>query len=303
MDALNRIAELDRRFGIPGIAKVVKGNGELSKVIITSSEAAGEIYLHGAHVTSWKPAGGEEVLFVSAMSRWENGRAIRGGVPICFPWFVNKADDPNAPAHGFVRIKAWELESIVKSGGAVVVSMFTESDAITKKWWPADFRLVYRATFGSKLELELLLTNTGTTSLRFQEALHTYFEVGDIRKARLRGLDTVAYIDKTDQHKQKTQHGELVIAAETDSVYLNTRQSVELEDPVLHRRIRVVKENSLSTVVWNPWIQKAQATSDLGDDEWTEMVCIECSNVMDHAADLAPGKQHSMKAITTVIDF
>ncbi len=126
------IAEADRRFEIPGIAQLVEGNGGLPKVRITSPEAAGEMYLHGAHVTSWKPEGAEEVIFLSSRSKFENGKAIRGGVPICFPWFGGKADDPKAPAHGFVRAKAWQLESIKQVGGAVTVSMFTESNQDTK---------------------------------------------------------------------------------------------------------------------------------------------------------------------------
>src|SRR5262245_62076278 len=148
---LAAIAELDRRLEIPGSARIVAGNGGLAKVLIASPDAAGEMYLHGAHVTSWQPRGAGEVLFVSSKARWEDGGAIRGGVPVCFPWFGSKADDPRAPAHGFVRTKAWQLESIVRAGDAVTVSMFTESSAETKRGWPADFHLVHRATFGSEL--------------------------------------------------------------------------------------------------------------------------------------------------------
>jgi glucose-6-phosphate 1-epimerase len=303
MEAAGTIAELNRRFGIPGMAEVIAGNGGLPKVRINSPQVAGEMYLHGAHVTLWKPAGAEEVLFISRKSRWEDGRAIRGGVPICFPWFGAKADDPKAPAHGCVRAKAWQLESIAQAGDAVTVSMFTESDESTKPWWPADFRLVHRVTFGPELSLELVLTNTGATSLRFEEALHAYHRVGDVEKVRLRGLDAVHYLDKTDANREKTQRGDIVIASETDRVYLNTRHAVELEDPVLNRRIHLAKENSHTTVVWNPWVQKAAAMSDLGDDEWIEMICIETSNVCDLAVDLGPGQQHTMKAIVRVADL
>jgi glucose-6-phosphate 1-epimerase len=297
------IAESDHRFEIPGTAQVVEGNGGLPKVRITSPEVVGEMYLYGAHVTSWKPMGGEEVLFLSSQSRWEHGHAIRGGVPVCFPWFGDKADDPKAPAHGFVRTKAWQLESIAQVGAAVTVSMFTESNEDTKRWWPAEFRMVHRATFGSELSLELVVTNTGTTSLRFEEALHAYHRVGNIADVRLRGLDTVHYLDKTDSNRKKIQHSEIVIVSETDRVYLNTRDAIELEDPILHRRIRVTKENSLTTVVWNPWVQKAHSLADLADDEWTQMICIESSNVSDFAVDLAPGQQHKMKAIVRVADL
>jgi glucose-6-phosphate 1-epimerase len=297
------IAELDRRFGIPDIATIIAGNGGLAKVRITSAAAKGEVYLHGAHVTSWQPRRAEEVLFVSAKSRWEDGRAIRGGVPICFPWFADKADDSKAPAHGFVRITEWQVESIVPTGDAVTVSMFTESNDRTKKWWPGDFHLVLRATFGSELSLELVVRNTGTTPLHFEEALHSYFRVGQIEKARLQGLNDVQYLDKTDLNRKKSQQGPLVIVSETDRVYLNTNGSVELEDHALRRRIGVAKENSFTTVVWNPWVEKGQAMSDFGDAEWMQMVCIEASNVSDFAVQLAPGQQHKMQVIVRVVDL
>jgi glucose-6-phosphate 1-epimerase len=243
------------------------------------------------------------VLFVSSQSRWEDGHAIRGGVPICFPWFGDKRDDPNAPAHGFVRTKAWQLDSIAKDGDAVTVSMFTESNNDTKQWWPGRFRLVHRATFGPALTLELVVTNTGTTLLRFEEALHAYHRVADIQKARVQGLDAVHYLDKADSNRKKLQGGELSIVSETDRVYLNTSGPVELVDPILHRRTSITKENSRTTVVWNPWAQKAHSLSDLGDDEWRQMVCIETSNVADFAVELAPGDQHTMKAVVRVDDY
>jgi glucose-6-phosphate 1-epimerase len=296
------IAELDRRLGIPDIARVVEGNGGLPRVRITRGETSGEIYLHGAHVTSWKPGGAEEVLFVSRRSRWEDGRAIRGGVPICFPWFADKADDSSAPAHGFVRTRAWQLDSITQSGDAVTVTMSTRSDDSTKRWWPADFHLIHRVTFGSELSLELVVTNTGATTARFEEALHTYFRVGEVEKARVHGLNGVSYVDKTDRYLQKTQQGAIAIGSETDRVYLNTAQGIELDDPALHHRIRLARENSFTAVVWNPWAAKAKALSDLGDAEWRQMICIEASNVGAFAVELPPGQEHRMKATLKVVE-
>ncbi len=294
------ISESDRRFEIPGIARIVEGNGGLPKVSVGSPEAAGEMYLHGAHVTSWKPAGGEEVLFLSSRARWEDGRAIRGGVPVCFPWFGDKADDPKAPAHGFVRLKTWQLESIARAGSTVTVSMFTESDENTQKWWPAEFRLVHRATFARELSLELEMTNTGRTPLCFEEALHAYHRVGSIEAARVRGLDTVHYLDKTDSDREKVQQGAIVVDSETDRVYLDTTDAIELEDPALHRRTLVSKQNSRTTTVWNPWVRKAHALSDLGDSEWREFICIETCNAGDFAVALGPGRQYTMKAVVRV---
>jgi glucose-6-phosphate 1-epimerase len=292
-----------RRLEIPATASVIEGNGGLQKVCIESPCASGEMYLHGGHVTSWKPAGKQEVLFLSSQSRWENGHAIRGGVPICFPWFGAKADDPKAPAHGFVRTKAWQLESIEQVKDGTAVSMFIESDADTKRWWPAEFRLACRVTFGSHLLLELVVTNTGKESLRFEEALHAYHKVGNILSTRVSGLQATNYIDKTDSNLKKVQRGEIAIASETDRVYLNTKDAIELEDPALRRRTRVAKVNSSTTVVWNPWVQKARSLSDFGDNEWIQMICVETSNVSDFAVDLAPGQKHKMKALIRIADF
>ncbi len=296
----SQITELNRRFGIPGLAEVVAGNGGLPKVSITSPAAAGEIYLHGAQVTSWRPAGAEDVFFLSSQSRWENGQAIRGGVPICFPWFRAKSDDPLAPAHGFVRTKSWELDAIAQHRNAISVSMFTESDETSKRWWLADFRLVLRATFGSELHLELELTNRGTTTARFQEALHSYHRVGRVQSARLHGLDKVHYLDNTDANREKVQDGDVIISSQTDRAYLTAQPEVVLEDLVLRRRIHIAKENSRTTVVWNPWIEGAKALPDLGDDEWTQMFCVEASNVLDYAVEVAPGKQHRLAATIRV---
>src|SRR5208337_4115869 len=221
METLSMSLELDRRFGIPGVARVREGNGAMPRVQITSSLCQAEMYLHGAQVTSWKPGSSDEVLFLSAKSRWTDGQAIRGGVPICFPWFRAKANDPHAPAHGFVRTKAWQLESIVKEDDAVVVSMVTESDEHTRRWWPGEFRLLHRATFGSQLKLELICTNKGTTPLRFEEALHTYNRVADVQDVRLQGMDTVRFLDNTDSNKERTQRGDVAVATQTDSAYLN----------------------------------------------------------------------------------
>jgi len=301
MDLSSAVADLNAHFGIPGAAQVVAGNGGLAKVVVSAPNATGEIYLHGGHVTSWVPKRTSGVLYCSPHSFWQEGRAIRGGVPICFPWFGDKADDPAAPAHGFVRTKAWELESIGVNGVDVVVTMATESNDDTRKWWPSEFRLVCRATFGVELKLELIVSNAGSTPFSFEEALHAYFRVGDAETAFVNGLDATDFIDKTDHRTRKTHHGELRFSAETDSVFLNTQHPVELTDPAMQRRIALQKQNSLTTVVWNPWADKSRSMSDLGEGEWKNFICIETSNVGPHAVQLTPGQQHIMTATVRVV--
>jgi glucose-6-phosphate 1-epimerase len=300
MSGVFTVAELDRQLGIPGVARVSEGNGGLARVQITGAFGAGEIYLHGAHVTSWKPANNDELLFISTKARWEEGHAIRGGIPICFPWFRGKLDDPHAPAHGLVRTRIWQLESIIENENGVAVTMFTQSDGRTREWWPGEFRLAHRVTFGSELFLELVCMNTGTTPFRFEEALHTYNRIANIQDARLQGLDSVSYLDNTDSNKEKTQRGDVTIASPTDRAYCNTQDEVDLLDPNLKRRIRLRKEHSLSTVVWNPWSEGAARLQDLGDGEWRQFLCVEASNILDAAINLAPGQEHRMTAVLTV---
>jgi glucose-6-phosphate 1-epimerase len=300
MNAVLNLTELDRRFGIPDIARVCEGNGGLPRVNITSPFANAEMYLHGAHVTSWHPAGSEEVLFLSTKSRWEEGQAIRGGIPICFPWFRGKAGDPQAPAHGFVRTRSWQLYSIVENDAGVAVTMFTASDEQTRRWWPGEFRLVHRATFGSELTLELTCINTGKTLFRFEEALHTYNRVGDIQDVRLEGLDGTRFLDNTDSNRQKTQLDDVIIGSQTDSAFVDTQSDVDLFDPRRHRRIRLRKVNSSTTVVWNPWQDGATRLRDLGEGEWKQFLCVEASNIIGAAVTLAPGQEQTMSAVLSV---
>jgi len=295
------IDSLNRQFSIPEVAQILAGRGGLAKIHITSPAANAEIYLHGAHVTSWQPKGEDEVIFLSGRSHWEDGHPIRGGVPICFPWFRGKADNPQAPAHGFVRTKAWDLESItLNPDTSVTVVCSTASDESTRRWWPHAFRLTHRIRIGRALRLELLVANVGESEFRFEEALHTYFHVGLAQRTQVRGLDGVAYLDNTDNNRRKTQSGALTFTRTTDNAYLNTTSPVELVDPVVGRVVTTSKDNSASTVVWNPWREGAAAIADLGDEEWQKMVCVEASNVLECAATVGPGEEHLMAATLTV---
>lgn len=302
MPSHQTIDGLNDRFAIPAVVKIVAGNGGLPKVQITSPVASAEIYLHGAQLTSWRPAGSEEVIFLSEQSRWEEGRAIRGGIPVCFPWFRAKADDPKAPAHGFARTRIWQLESLAQEEDSVVVTLATESDEESRKWWPYEFRLAHRITVGAALKLELIVFNAGAIPFRFEEALHTYNRVGDTGKLRIAGLGQVTFLDNRDGNLAKLQAGDVLLAQATDNAYIDTQNAVEIIDPTLRRRIRLEKQGSLTTVIWNPWSNGAAALADLGDDEWRQMACVEASNILGNAVTLAPGEEHTMTATLCVAE-
>jgi glucose-6-phosphate 1-epimerase len=291
----DKISALNEQFSIPGIAEIVRGNGDLPKIHIATKSAIAEIYIYGAQVTSWISARVGEVLFLSEKSYWEAGRAIRGGIPVCFPWFRAKTDNPHAPSHGFVRIKEWQVESIARaSDDSVCVSLSTESDETTRRWWPYDFSLEYRISVGTSLRLELRMENLGQSALLFEEALHTYFKVMNVKEAKVRGLDGVAYLDNRESNLEKKQLGELTISKQTDNAYTHATGAVEIIDPLLRRNIRTDKQGSSSTIVWNPWQDGASSMHDMGNEEWRSMLCVEGGNILSSAVKLAPLQNHTM---------
>lgn len=239
------------------------------------------------------------MLWMSAQSLFQADKAIRGGVPICFPWFGPRAGEPTSPMHGFARIKEWNVESVAQApDGAVEIDFELTADEQTRNLWPHEFVARYRVRIGSTLELMLSVENRGAEAFGFEEAMHSYLAVGDARQITVTGLEGTAYIDKTDALKEKPQgNGPVTISAETDRVYLNTRATCVLNDPAMGRRIEIAKQGSDTTVVWNPWVAKAKAMADFGNDEWTGMVCIETCNTGDQRVTLPPGGKHSMQAI------
>jgi glucose-6-phosphate 1-epimerase len=294
------IAALNAQHAIPQIAEIIETSPGVAAVRITTKSCTATMHLHGAQITSWQPPNTPEVIFMSSKATFAEGKAIRGGIPICFPWFRAKSDDANAPAHGFVRTKNWALESIQQQGENVAVTMRTASDDSTKKYWPHDFRLQLRATFGAELKLELTVTNLGATECSYSEALHTYYNVGEISAARIQGLANAVYLDNTDGNKEKQQAGEVAISKATDSAYINNESALTLIDPILKRRIRIQKQNSHTTVVWNPWKEAAEKMSDMGQDEWKKMLCAEGANILANSVVLQPGATHTTTVMMTV---
>ena len=282
--------------------RVMEGNAGLPKVSIASPLASAEIYLHGAQVTSWQPAGAEEVIFLSERSHWEDGKAIRGGIPVCFPWFRGKADHPQAPAHGIVRAREWELDAVdTDDEDIVTVALSTKSDTSTYRWWPHEFRLELRITVGKTLQMSLNANNTGANPFRFEEALHTYFRVGDVEHVRVRALAGATFLDNMDSNREKIQQGDVRLARQTDNAYIHTQAAAEVVDADLGHVLRTEKENSATTIVWNPWEEGSAKLTDLDDDEWRSMICVEAGNILGDAVTLDPGETHTMRSTISVV--
>jgi glucose-6-phosphate 1-epimerase len=256
----------------------------------TSVAAAGAVYDHGAHVVEWTPTGLEPVLWMSTASVFDSASPIRGGVPICLPWFGGGSSGVLKPAHGPARISAWERQPSTNDCDAAYRLELTPSDA-----FPHTLLAEYRVAFADELALELSVTNTGADAFAFEEALHTYLAVADIRAITVSGLDGSTYRDKAPGASSNlvSQKGDITFVGETDRVY-NSTADVTIIDPILKRRLTVSKTNSANTVVWNPWIAKAAAMVDFGNDEWTGMLCVEGANVLADAVTLQPGERHTM---------
>jgi glucose-6-phosphate 1-epimerase len=215
-----RAEELTVEFGIANAVEFVETELGLVKAVISLNGMAGELYLQGAQVTGWKNSGDRPVLFVSPNSALAPGRAIRGGIPIIFPWFGASRQAPTAPQHGFARTSPWHLDSVEGVGRESVTLTFSLADNdVRSAIWPEPFRAIYTVTFGQTLSLRLIVQNRAARPIHFEEALHTYFAISDISDAVVSGLVGATYIDKTDMARRKRQtEAVVIVAAETDSV-------------------------------------------------------------------------------------
>lgn len=281
---------------LPPSVLLEPGEGGQPCLRVAGRGGSAEIYLQGAHLTSWQPAGQEPVIWMSAASAFSPGVPIRGGIPICFPWFGPNVRDATAPLHGFARLRDWTLVGAGEVGDDVSLTFeLRDSEQTRSTAWPYRFTATYRVVVGKTLQLSLEVTNRDTETVAFEEALHTYFAVGDVREVAVRGLTDASYLDRTSGAEPVRQGVEPVrIEGETDRMYLDSAGTAIIEDTRGGRAIRIRKGGSKSTVVWNPWIEKAKAMADFGDDEWVRMVCVEACNAGSTEVLLAPGERHQM---------
>lgn len=268
---------------------IAEGNGGLPKVLIETPWSSAEIYLHGAHVTHFQKRGEPPLLFLSKSSEFQSTKAIRGGVPIIFPWFGPRE---GLPAHGLARTVAWQLaEKSISQDGSVKLYFRMPATGLSE--------VEFIVSVGETLTMELLVRNTGDVDYGFETCLHTYFQVGAIHDISLTGLVNTAYHDKVKDVTTLETAPAIHIGGEVDRIYFDTIAAVEIVDPGLNRTIRVEKSGSQSTVVWNPWIDKSQRMADFGDDEYLQMVCVESGNVAKNQITLSPGELATMKVVVS----
>jgi glucose-6-phosphate 1-epimerase len=292
MESTDLIAAL-RSFEVPGVIAFDRGAGGLPRARVTTDHSAAEIYLHGAQVTGFRKQGEPPLLFLSRLSQFAPGKAIRGGVPICFPWFGPREGDV---MHGFARVTEWQvLETAAAAREAATLRFLLPENAARAGWPPFQAELL--ATVGDRLTLDLIVTNRSRDrALEFENCLHSYFAVGDINQASLRGLKSAVYLDKTQGGVRKTEAADtLRIEAETNRVYLDATGPVEIHDGKYRRTIRIEKSGSASTVVWNPW--STQPLGDFAPEEHQTMLCVESGNVGPNRLSLEPGQTSNLRVI------
>lgn len=269
---------------------------------INNAKAHATISTYSGQVLSYRPKSrNDDLLFVSEKAYYVNGKAIKGGIPVCWPWFGADPDDRGRPAHGFVRNRQWEVtacESCADGSTKVVMALVDSED--TRAIWPHPFRLSIEITVGNSLKLALLTQNTGNDSITISQALHTYFYVGDIAEVEVHGLDGASYLDKTDGFAQKTQMGPVTIDAEVDRIYTGVTGELVIDDASLGRKIRIASRGCSTAVVWNPWIELAASMGDLDDADYKRMICVETANAGPETAEIAAADSYRLEAEYTI---
>lgn len=292
------VEALNKAFAIADVLTFVEAAAGVPVIEINTAIASARVALIGAQVLEWQPVDAEPVLWISRAAIYQVGKGVRGGVPICWPWFG--AGEVGKPAHGFVRTRMWTVRSTAQTADGVVVKLGMVDDAETRAIWDYAFDLELVVTVGAMLTMALVTKNTGDKAFAITDALHTYFRVGDIDATIVQGLDGAQYLDKVLDFTEHTQQGDVLFAGETDRVYVNTQATCVINDTSNARNIHVAKSGSDTTVVWNPWAEKEKGFADMVAGEYQQMLCVETCNAADDKITVAPQQTHSLVAVVSL---
>ena len=295
------LAELNQHFGINDHLKFNEIAGGFLTADINNGHASASIALQGAHLMTYTPHGHEPVIWLSKYAKFAAGKSIRGGVPICWPWFGPHATDAKLPGHGYARTVMWEvLEAKALPDGSTFISFGLIASDATRAQWSNPSSVKIEMTVGKTLRVELVTHNSGKQPFALGEALHTYFNISDVAQMTIRGLEGCTYLDKVGEPATRTQKDGIVIESEVDRVYVDTTADCVIEDRGFKRAIRIAKQSSHSTVVWNPWTEKADKMGDFGQDGHRGMVCVESANAFGNVVNVAPGETHRLVVVYSV---
>ncbi|QHG67851.1 D-hexose-6-phosphate mutarotase [Pseudomonas putida] len=280
-------------------------HGELNCWRISSDRAELLVAQQGAQILSYQRVGEPPLLWLSDQAIFRQGKSVRAGVPVCWPWFGNLQRNPasvqamysgeQAPAHGLARTRDWQLLGVEEKGDDLHIEFELPEAQGDLPGWPHDVELKLQIVMGEELSVSLNSRNMGNSPVTISQALHSYFAVSDVRQARVEGVEGLQYIETLADWEQRQQQGALGFAGETDRIYLDTPQKLSIVDPHWKRRITLTCSGSRSAVIWNPWTERAKELADMADDGWQRMLCIETANVWDDVVELKPGASRSLQ--------
>ncbi len=278
--------------------EVTSDNGFVT-IMLSNSAAKAKIALQGAHIFDYTREGEAPLLWLSPKAVFERGKAIRGGIPLCWPWFGKHPEHSEWPQHGFARTAMWKLENVTEPNDrtSIVTLSLDHAEASKQPYFPYRFRLTLEISVGEILTLSLTTENLDQTPFTITEALHSYFHVGAIDAVTINGLEDVSYTDALDHMHHDASGAPLIVEEEVDRVYTDTEEHVLIRDGSYQRSIVIGKSGSRSTVVWNPWTEKAAAMTDFEDEGYRSMVCIETANALDNSVTIAPGTSHTIRQV------
>ena len=295
---MNSVSSINIQQQNPHVRAYQDANG-LHYLQIENALATATIALQGAHIMHWQPkSAAEPVLWLSSNARFVAGRSIRGGTPICWPWFGAHPTDSSFCPHGFARVIPWEVtQATTLSNGATRLMLTMGATDETKRQLSYPHTLSITITVGETLKIALATTNHGAHPFMIGEAFHTYFNVSDVGEINITGLEQSLYSDKVHDYQRLTQQGKLEFNSEFDRVYINNSDDCTIVDKGFNRAIRVAKSGSNSTVIWTPWAEKAAQIADMGTkDEWRKMICVESANALENSIVVNPHQTHTICA-------
>ena len=294
------IEQLNAEYSLANQLSFYKGEGGLPFATIVNSNASAVVSLYGGQVLSYLPqAEAKDLLFVSDKAYYQTGKAIKGGIPVCWPWFGPDPQNLGRSAHGFVRNRMWSVVgTTMTASGEPQLSLGLTDTSETLDIWPHTFDLTLTITLGETLHLALRTRNKGEKMFSLTQALHTYFSISDIANTHVTGLEGTQYIDKTAKGKSSvlSQNGEVMIGEEVDRIYTRVPTEVSIIDEILKRRIRIESAGSNSTVVWNPWAKIAAEMADLQDDDYLRFLCVETANAAPDIVTVMPDEEYCLAA-------
>ncbi|KAM7472267.1 hypothetical protein LguiA_010450 [Lonicera macranthoides] len=271
-------------------------NGMDQVVIRNPQGASARVSLHGGQVTSWRTDRGEELLFTSNKAIFKPPKAMRGGIPICFPQFGNCG---SLEQHGFARNKIWTIDDDPPplhpndSQGKSFIDLLLKPSEEDLKCWPHSFEFRLRVALASDGNLTMIsrIRNINGKPFSFSFAYHTYLSVSDISEVRIEGLETLDYLDNLSQRERFTEQGDAItFESEVDRVYLRSPNCVAVLDHERKRTYVLKKEGLPDVVVWNPWEKKSKSMTDFGDEEYKQMLCVDAA-ALEKAITLKPGEE------------